>query len=78
MSNPHLALLEKAAALLQPLPNKVVFLGGASVSLHLDDQAVRVRATKDVDVVVEAASYAENSQVEEGLRAWLCAKLAAR
>lgn len=68
MTNPHLALLEEAERLLRPLPQQVVFLGGASVSLHLDDQATRVRATKDVDFVVEATSYRENANVEANLR----------
>jgi hypothetical protein len=68
MTNHHLALLEQAERLLRPLPYQVVFLGGASVSLHLDDQATRVRATKDVDFVVEATSYAENAIVEAKLR----------
>jgi len=68
MTNPHLALLEKAEALLRPLPRKFVFVGGATVSLHLDDQVTRARATRDVDFVIEAASYAENAMVEEELR----------
>lgn len=68
MKNPHLTLLEHAEELLRPLSRKVVFVGGASVSLHIEDQAAKVRATKDVDFVVESTSYAENSAIEEELR----------
>lgn len=68
MTNPHLTLLEKAEVLLRPLSRKFVFVGGVSVSLHLDDPAVRVRPTKDVDFVVEATSYAQNALIEEELR----------
>lgn len=69
MTNPHLALLEKAELLLRPLPHKVVFVGGASVSMHLDDPAARVRPTRDIDFVVEATSYAEHALLEKKLRA---------
>lgn len=68
MKNPHFELLERAEALLRPLGRKVVFVGGASVSLHIDDPAVRPRFTRDVDFVVEASSYSENAQIEEELR----------
>ena len=68
MTNAHLAMLEEAERLLRAFPHQVVFLGGASVSLHLDDRAVNVRHTKDVDFLIEATSYAENAAAEEHLR----------
>lgn len=62
--NPHVELLERAWAMLEPLGRKIVFIGGASVSLHIDDPASRPRHTKDVDFVVEASSYAQSAAVE--------------
>lgn len=52
MTNLHFELLELAAELLAPLHQRVVFVGGATVSLHIDDTAVPVRSTKDVEDLV--------------------------
>ncbi len=68
MTNPHFELLELAAELLAPLHRRIVFVGGATVSLHIDDTAVPVRSTKDVDFVVEVSSYAAYAALEEELR----------
>ena len=68
MKNQHFKLLEHAARLLRPLGRRVVFVGGASVSLHLDDPAVVPRHTKDVDVVVEVTSYSAHAELEQSLR----------
>ena len=44
------------------LPQKVVFVGGATTGLYLTDPAAPpVRPTSDVDVVVDVASYMEYS-----------------
>lgn len=49
-----LDLLERGARALGPLRGEVVFLGGATLVLWIDDPAAPPpRATKDVDVVVE-------------------------
>ncbi|MBA2661316.1 MAG: hypothetical protein H0U74_03425 [Bradymonadaceae bacterium] len=67
--NPHFKLLEQAHKALSSLGHPFVFLGGATVSLHVDDPASGpVRATKDVDLVVEVAGYGEFATVEEQLR----------
>ena len=67
--NPHVQLLEKAQRLLTILQRKFVFVGGATVSLHIDDRAASaVRATEDVDLVVEVTSYSEYSRIEKTLR----------
>lgn len=68
MTNINLELLEKAEAMLRPLPCKVVFMGGVTVALHLDDPAAKARPTKDVDFVVEATTYSEVALLEEELR----------
>lgn len=62
-------LLAAAKTLLEPLGRDLVFVGGATVHLHVDDPAAKpVRATKDVDVVVAVADYAEFAELEESLR----------
>ena len=68
--NPHFRLLEKARGELSPLGRKVVFVGGATISLHIDDPAGRrVRATRDVDLVVEVSGRPEYYSLEKDLRA---------
>ena len=67
--NPHVQLLEQAVDLLEDLDFEVVFVGGATVSLFLDDPAAGdIRSTDDVDCVVSAATYGEFAQIEEQLR----------
>ncbi len=66
---PGSELLVTAAELLAPLNRELVFLGGATVHLHIDDVAAApVRSTKDVDVVVAVVSYAEFTEIEAELR----------
>jgi len=50
------------------LKNRVVFIGGATVSLYADRVAPEVRETKDVDVLVEIGSLANFHTLEEQLR----------
>lgn len=54
---------------LEELADKVVFVGGATVSLYTDRLAEEVRPTEDVDILVELASYQSYADVEEKLRA---------
>lgn len=72
MNNHHtnLVRLRAVASALSELNDKVVFVGGATVSLYATDPAaVESRPTDDVDVVVEVATYAElTSQIEKRLR----------
>jgi hypothetical protein len=68
MTNLSLELLEKAEEMLRDLPCKVVFMGGVTVALHLDDPAAKARPTKDIDFVVEATTYSEVAILEEELR----------
>lgn len=64
-----IALLELAAAALGPLTEELVFVGGATIALHLTDPAApEPRPTIDVDVVVDAASRAALGAFESRLR----------
>lgn len=53
---------------LGPLRNDVVFVGGATTSLYVDRQAEEVRATNDVDIVIEIWTHKEYAAIEERLR----------
>lgn len=62
--------LEVAAAILGPLLEEVVFVGGATVHLWITDPgAPPVRATDDVDVICEIASRIDYYRLGERLRA---------
>jgi predicted nucleotidyltransferase len=62
-------MLVKANRLLEPLGRRFVFLGGATVHLHVDDPAAApVRTTKDVDVAIAVANYADFCGLEDELR----------
>jgi predicted nucleotidyltransferase len=50
------------------LRNDVVFVGGATVSLYADRIAAEVRPTDDVDILLEIATRAQFTRVEERLR----------
>ena len=59
MANPNLALLIGMAQAMGPLCDRVVFVGGCATGLLLSDAALmNVRATQDVDAIVEVASLA--------------------
>ncbi|MFY9707385.1 MAG: hypothetical protein WAJ95_15840 [Desulfobacterales bacterium] len=66
---PHIEMIKKVARRLGALRPKVVFLGGSSTGFHITDKAApEVRATKDVDIIVEVASRVEYHQLENTLR----------
>jgi hypothetical protein len=57
------------AAKLKPLLPEITFVGGCTTGLLITDPAASpVRATDDVDVIVEVASYAEYSRFSKRLR----------
>ena len=59
MADPNLALLHAMALALGPLRERLVFVGGCAVGLLLTNPAAAVvRATEDVDAIVEVASLA--------------------
>jgi predicted nucleotidyltransferase len=68
-ANPNLEQLIDAAGKLKPLLDELVFVGGCATGLLLSDAAAApVRATIDVDAIVEAASYVEFVVIEQRLR----------
>ena len=67
--NQNIEMINEVSILLNELTEKVVFVGGAITSLLVTDPALSdIRPTKDVDVIVEVASYIEYSKLEETLR----------
>lgn len=68
-ASPNIRMLEAIARALGPLKEGLVFLGGATVALYLQDPAApEVRPTDDVDCIVELASYASYAELERRLR----------
>lgn len=62
--------MELAAERLRPLLPEIVFVGGCVTGLLVNDPgAAPVRATFDVDVIAEIASYADYADFSERLRA---------
>jgi predicted nucleotidyltransferase len=67
--NPNLAQLLAATRKLGPILNQIAFVGGCVTGLLVTDPAAApVRATIDVDVIVEATTYAEFTVLEARLR----------
>ncbi len=65
----HTAMIKKIAERLGPLRPKVVFLGGSATGFHITDKAEpEIRATKDVDIIVEVASIVGYHKLEITLR----------
>ncbi len=60
--------IKAVANALGDLKDKVVFVGGATISLYPDRPVFEVRPTDDVDVIVELYSYSERTVLEEKLR----------
>lgn len=67
--NPNLEMLETAVARLGTLADDMVFLGGCATGLLLSDAAAPpIRATVDVDAIVELASLADYHRLAARLR----------
>jgi len=65
----NLAMIRHVAARLGHLRDRVVFLGGAATALLITDSAAPdVRATIDVDVIVEIASRGDYYKLADSLR----------
>lgn len=68
MRDPNLRILSAAASKLGPLLDEVVFLGGATLGLLITDPAsAPIRATIDIDVIAQIASYSEYVHFSERL-----------
>ena len=65
----HTAMIQQVAERLGSLRPKVVFLGGSATGFHITDKAEpEIRATKDVDIIVEVASIVGYHKLEKTLR----------
>lgn len=65
-----LGRLDRGSAELEIIQLPKVFVGGATMPLYVDPETgTDLRDTKDIDCMVEAASYAEFSRMEGRLRA---------
>jgi predicted nucleotidyltransferase len=68
-NDPNVALIETAASALGEFLDRVVFIGGCAVGLMITDTArPAVRATQDVDLIVEIGSKAEYCKLSKQLR----------
>jgi predicted nucleotidyltransferase len=66
----NLALVAQVAKGLQELRDKMVFIGGAVISLYTDDPAAEeIRPTADIDLTINLANYNEWAQMQERLAA---------
>lgn len=64
----NLALVAQVAKGLKELNGKMVFIGGAVISLYTDDPAAEeIRPTVDIDMTINLANYAEWAQMQERL-----------
>jgi hypothetical protein len=69
MIHPQVLMLEKAANILKPLEQRIVFTGGATIALYLDEiSADEARPTIDVDCVLEISSERSYYNLAEILR----------
>jgi hypothetical protein len=67
--NGQIEILEKAAKLLTILNKRIVFTGGSTIPLYLDELSARdARYTRDVDCVVEITSRIEYYRLSNELR----------
>lgn len=60
--------IKAVAKALDNLKEKVVFVGGATISLYPDQPVFEVRPTDDVDVIIEILNYSDRTGLEEKLR----------
>jgi hypothetical protein len=66
--DPNLPLLTRVAEVLGDLREELVFVGGCAAGLLLDDPAAgQIRATQDVDAIVEAATLGDLYRIEARL-----------
>lgn len=69
MTHYNIEMLRAAVINLGALADEMVFVGGATTGLFITDEGTAdIRTTKDVDAIVEAASYAQYSIFSERLR----------
>lgn len=64
----NIVRIKAVANALTDLKEKVVFVGGATISLYPDRAVFEVRPTDDVDVIIEILNYVDRAKLEEKLR----------
>ncbi len=68
MSNKHIEMLVMVARGLKELKDKVAFVGGATIGLHIDDPgAPQIRLSDDIDCVVEVTGRVDFYKLDEKL-----------
>lgn len=61
-------IIERVANALGELNEKIIYVGGATVSLYINDPAAEdVRPTKDIDISINVASFVELENIREQL-----------
>ena len=69
MTHPNLEMLRLAVENLGTLADEMVFVGGCTTGLLITDEgAAEVRATDDVDSIVEVTSYGQYNTFAERLK----------
>ena len=68
MSHINIVRIKAVNNALADLKDKVVFVGGATVSLYPDRKQFDVRPTDDVDIIIEILNYVGRTELEEKLR----------
>ena len=64
----NLDLVAQGLQELKELKDKIVFIGGAVISLYTDDPAAEeIRPTSDIDMTINLANYTEWAQMQERL-----------
>lgn len=64
----NLSLVVQVAHGLKELRDKMIFIGGAVISLYTDDPAAdEIRPTSDIDMTINLANYAEWTKMQERL-----------
>ena len=70
MADPNRALFQSVVRLLAPVLDELVFVGGCMTGLFITDPAASgIRPTKDVDAIVDVASYSKYAALADRLRA---------
>ncbi|MBL4651384.1 MAG: nucleotidyl transferase AbiEii/AbiGii toxin family protein [Flavobacteriales bacterium] len=64
----NIVRIKAVANALATLKEKVVFVGGATISLYPDRKVFEVRPTDDVDVIIEILNYKNRVELEGKLR----------
>ena len=64
----NIVRIRTVAFALNALKEKVVFVGGATVSLYANRPVLEIRITDDVDVLIEILNYKKRTELEGKLR----------